>query len=357
MNSSEVCFVGLGLSQIAWYRSALPALQLGCDWVGVRGEDPDDLTVHSALSRQGIQQPDLFQYKIVILEEVYGQKWAERIGQLQRSGVIVLYEVDDYLHAVRKVKDHDGAKRFTMELVAQHEVCMRLCDGIIVSTQWLGEKYRRFNDNIYVIENAIDIVRYEKFSRRLKSNDSQKLVVGWSGGTGHKNVWTKSWMARIQNLMFTYKDIHFFNMGENFAQDFHDRLQDRIGYVKSSSPENYPGALSHMDVALAPCGHTDFFRAKSDLRWLEASAIRIPTIADPFVYRNIIDGVTGLLAQDSTQMARNVLALLNEPERALEVAENAHAWVAERRSFPDACVHWEQALLHAELTLRPKAKR
>lgn len=355
MNSSDVCFVGLGWSQIGWYRSALPAIQLGCDWVGVRGEDPDKLTVHSALSRQGIQQPDLFKYRVVVLEEVYGRKWVRRIRELQNKGVVVLYEVDDYLESVRHVKHHDGAKRFSMELVAQHHECMRECNAIITSTKWLGEKYHRYNDEIYVIENHIDIARYEKLSQRLESGDSQKYTVGWSGGTGHKNPWTHSWMKEVGLLMAMHEDIHFFNMGENFADDFPKELQDRVGYVKAVAPENYPGALTHMDVALAPCGHTDFFRAKSDLRWIEASAVYIPVIADPFVYTNIIDGVSGLLAENAGQMGLNVVSLLEAPERGLEIAHNAHAWVKEHRSFPDACAYWEKALLDADHRLRPKA--
>ena len=42
--------------------------------------------------------------------------------------------------------------------------------------------------------------------------------------------------------------------------------------------------MSTFDVALAPSGNNNLFRGKSDLRWLEASALGIPVVGDPEVY-------------------------------------------------------------------------
>ena len=54
--------------------------------------------------------------------------------------------------------------------------------------------------------------------------------------------------------------------------------------------------MSTFDVALAPSGNNNLFRGKSDLRWLEASALGIPVVGDPAVYPEIEDGITGSAA-------------------------------------------------------------
>ena len=43
----------------------------------------------------------------------------------------------------------------------------------------------------------------------------------------------------------------------------------------------YPAAMTLMDVALAPAGRNNFFRGKSDLRWLEAARARYPARRRP----------------------------------------------------------------------------
>ena len=55
--------------------------------------------------------------------------------------------------------------------------------------------------------------------------------------------------------------------------------------------------MTLFDIAIAPSAENNLFRGKSDLRWLEASALGIPLVAHPDVYPEIEDGVTGVHAR------------------------------------------------------------
>jgi hypothetical protein len=55
--------------------------------------------------------------------------------------------------------------------------------------------------------------------------------------------------------------------------------------------------MTIFDVAIAPSAENNLFRGKSDLRWLEASALSVPLVAHPDVYPEIEDGVTGVHAR------------------------------------------------------------
>ena len=91
-------------------------------------------------------------------------------------------------------------------------------------------------------------------------------------------------------------------------------------------------------VALAPAGKGDFFRGKSDLRWLEAGALGIPTIADPPVYWRVEHGVTGFRAARRGARARR------RREAGLEGGENVKAYVQEERHMPRMAEQWREVI-------------
>ena len=82
--------------------------------------------------------------------------------------------------------------------------------------------------------------------------------------------------------MHEREDIRFVSVGQPFARDLEPRVRRRARLtVPFSTFETYPASMTLFDVALAPAGRTNFYRGKSDLRWLEASALGMPLIADP----------------------------------------------------------------------------
>ena len=74
--------------------------------------------------------------------------------------------------------------------------------------------------------------------------------------------------------------------------------------------------------------------------WLEASALGIPTIADPYVYSEIEDGVTGFHAQRPEEMAIVLRQLLADRELRDRVGEAARQHVHSERSSDAAAAQW-----------------
>ena len=72
--------------------------------------------------------------------------WLKLIRELQDAGVTVLYEIDDYVQAARKIKSHELTEIFDADFVKEMELAMRVCDGIICSTDYIARRYRAFND-------------------------------------------------------------------------------------------------------------------------------------------------------------------------------------------------------------------
>ena len=74
--------------------------------------------------------------------------------------------------------------------------------------------------------------------------------------------------------------------------------------------------MTLFDISFAPSAENNQFRGKSDLRWLEASALGIPLVAHPDVYPEIEDGVTGVHARTPDEVEAALLRLVDDAERA-----------------------------------------
>ncbi len=339
MSTANVLFVGIGTSAPCWYRCALPARALGGDWVGVRGEPPELSFVTGEAARPLSSVEDFAAYDVVVLQQPRGSAWLKAIGELRAAGVCVLFEVDDYAHGVRKAKHHTHAEAFDKTLLAAMELTMRACDGIICSTDYIAARYRSFNANVWVCQNGLDLERYD-LTRRPRDT----VTIGWAGGTAHRPA-LLPWLREMLAVMENRPQTRFMSVGvPGYASPFAERFgAERAIGLPWAPIESYPAAMSSFDIALAPATNSAFFRGKSDLRWLEASALGIPLVADPIVYPAIEDGVTGLHATTPAEAREAVLRLVDDAGLRAEIGGAAREHVREHRSSAAVARQWTAA--------------
>lgn len=335
LTSADVLFVSRGNTVVAWYRMGMPSLHLGCDWIGVVGHPPD-LALASSLKRGGtLAIPDFSDYKIIVLQQVSGREWLHEIIRLKAKGIRVYYEVDDYLHSVRKIKGHAGARGFSKKQLANFEMCMRACTGMIVSTDWLASRYRKFNSNIFVCRNSIERGRYESLS--LPKRDT--VNIGWAGGEGHQES-SLQWMPAVREVAANHENVRFVSIGLPLAGQL--GIEGRSLAIPFVAIEQFPAALCNFDIAIAPAMTNNFFAAKSDLRFLECGALGIPCVAHPFVYgASIDDTVTGLLSEKTPDVIEDLEDLVSDPDLREMISKNARDYVLGQRSIETGVEQWE----------------
>jgi glycosyltransferase involved in cell wall biosynthesis len=341
MSLPRTLFVGRGNGGVCWYRCTLPATVLGADWVGVT-ERPPNLRFVAGVTGGAISIDAFAGYDVVVLQQPIGEEWMKVIRSLQAAGVTVLFEVDDYMQAVRKIESHELKDIFTKEWVRSAELNMRVADGVICSTEWLARRYRAFNQNVWVCPNGIDLARYA-YSRPERDT----VTIGWAGGVGHVAS-VRPWLRAVAGVLRARPETRFVTVGAPFADELAGEFgAERCRSLPFTSLEVYPASMSVFDVALAPSGNNNLFRGKSDLRWLEASALGIPVIGDPDVYPEIEDGVTGLAAATEAEAEAAMLALVDDAARRRALGEAARAYVAEHRRIEVAAQRWAEVLHEA----------
>jgi hypothetical protein len=139
--------------------------------------------------------------------------------------------------------------------------------------------------------------------------------------------------------------VHFVSVGQRFADELAPEFgAERCISVPFTALDTYSASMTLYDIALAPAGDSSFYRGKSDLRWLEASAIGLPLVADPTVYPDIEHGVTGFHASTPAEMGEIVRELVDDEALRLRVGAAAKAYVTEHRSAQVAAEQWATVL-------------
>jgi hypothetical protein len=338
MEIPKTLFMSRGNKGPAWYRCALPALALDADWTCYVGEPPNADFVFGRIDRR-LTIADVPDYDVVVIQQPRGAEWLGAIRDWQRAGVVVLADTDDWLRGIRKRTDHDFNEMFGRKTIEQFELCMRAVDGIICSTPWLAERYASLNPRTYLCRNGIDLKRYA-----LTRPERDYVGVGWSGATGHKNA-MQPWLDQVAAVMRERENVHFFSVGQRFADELAPEFgEHRSVSVPFTALDTYPASMTLYDIALAPAGDSSFYRGKSDLRWLEASAVGLPLIADPVVYPDIEHGVTGFHATTPEEMGEIVRELVDDEALRLRVGAAAKQYVTEHRSAQVAAEQWASVL-------------
>jgi glycosyltransferase involved in cell wall biosynthesis len=338
VDPKRVCFVGQSSTAVCYYRIMLPAMAIGADWCGVVGYPPRHQFVTGGVKGES-QLPDLLDYDIVVVQQPQGDSWELTIKAMQAAGVKVVFEIDDYVHGIGDNKDHEHKKSYDKRALYLYERCMEACDALFCSTEYIARRYKKFNDKVYVCRNGIDLARYKLGKPRLSST-----TIGWAGSTGHMGM-MMPWLNQIGGIMQQKPEVNFMSIGMPFATALHEQFgEDRALALPWMAIEQYPAAMTTFDIALAPGGNGSWFKGKSDLRWLEASALGIPVIGRGSIYPEIQDGVTGFTAVGPMEMVEPLMALIGDADLRAKIGTAAKAHVIEHRRMEVAAEAWKEAL-------------
>lgn len=198
---------------------------------------------------------------------------------------------------------------------------MRMSDALIVSTPGLKETYSEFCENIYVLENSLDLRVWNNL-RHPKRKDFVRL--GWAGGASHVED-LRIIEPVVRKTLEKHKTARF--MFIHGVPDFFRNI-DRVETVADwTRIDRWPQFLASkgIDIGLAPLVDSAFNRSKSNLRWLEYSGLRIPTIASKVGHfaETIEQAVDGMLCESEDDWLQSIDWLISDEVARKKIAKNA----------------------------------
>ena len=216
---------------------------------------------------------EILEYDVISVQLDNAPSTIDLFGKLKAMGKKVVYEADDAFDMLEPW--HPQYASWTSEKIDQSIQMMKLADMVTVSTPWLAEHFRKYNRNIQVIPNLIDLVVWPAAAHAEK-RDSFRVV--WAGSSSHKGdldlvIPALETFARLNptvKLVFFGQEPYGINVPE-----------DQIEYHEAVDFENYSQKLASLDadVAIAPLVDCPFNRGKSNLRVIQYMACGWPVIA------------------------------------------------------------------------------
>lgn len=299
----------------AYYRAVLPAKNLGY-------ELSFGTPIHETEDAFNILDRRLDECDNIILQRVDGAFFDAWVPEARRRGQNVVYEIDDNIWCI---PDGNIAKGYyTRERLDRMTSIMKKCNSCIVSTRRLQQFIKNcgYNKNVVVVPNMVA----ECFELR-PSKERYELRLGWWGSATHRDDYSRMLMSLYVMMSYTHA-ITFIGY-----KPFNRVPADFIDWVE---PENLLKTIydSGIDVTMIPVRPNIFNRCKSDIKFLEASACGIATIARELdCYNTVKHGKTGLQVSSDHNWDFMLNRMLNDKHMRDEIREEANKWVRENRCW------------------------
>ena len=215
-------------------------------------------------------------------------------------------------------------------------------DAVTVTTEHLKKVVGKYNENVYVLPNSLDIKLWDRDVEFPRKRPGQ-IRIGWMGAQTHEDDF-RLVIPAIKRILKIYDNVKFYFLG-GVPECVH--AIDHKNAIKMNQWYDiieYPSRMRQwqFDIGIAPLRDNNFNRSKSNLRWLEYSVMGIPSVVsrvEPF-NRCVIEGKTGLFAYESDEWFEQMVRLIDdeilrqdigaaariEVEKSFDIRKNAKLW-------------------------------
>ena len=206
------------------------------------------------------------------------------------------------------------------------------CDGAITSTNQLKKELKKYQSKVLLNRNLASDELISISSQFLKdySQVSDVVKIGYFSGSISHNENFELIKPAIKQLLKKYSNVQLHIVGILDIPKDMKPFENQIVTHDYVDWDKLPVLISEVDINLAPLVDSIFNRAKSEIKWIEAALVKVPTVASKIGAFSdmVIDGETGLLVTDD-QWFDKLEALVLSPELRQNLAESAYRAVLE----------------------------
>lgn len=273
--------------------------------------------------------------------------------ELRKQGVRVVAEVDDNYMSPSQANVMFQIAETSDKDRDEHARSICSTDGIIVSTEYLRDQYRKelrkhFPKHplpeIHVCRNHVD----ERHIPKVKPYDGP-LRVGYMGSDSH--VWDVDliypalWEAKQLGCKIVFVGIHPQHINPRYRQKSWDWAA--LDYEHVPWRLDYRGTALPLDIGLAPLVTTRHTLCKSDIKALEYALSGAACVAqNNLVYnRTLKHDEHVLFAGSPAEFVEMTKVLVRDADRRVRLVENTNEYIREERLLADHADEWREAVL------------
>jgi glycosyltransferase involved in cell wall biosynthesis len=270
----------------------------------------------------------LANYKVVVLHRVPHDEYMEKfIGRARQQGVVTIFDTDDLVFDPSLVDqidaytsmDEEGKELYLSGLVRYNKT-LSLCDYVTVSTERLRDEVKRLwpAKAISIIRNRVskDMYNFAIAAMEVKRVPANEVVIAYFSGSRTHRKDFKTCEKALLDILAKHNNVKFLAVGHLSLSASFDRFSAQIKTIPFVAWESLSSIYHGVDINLAPLEYcSSFTESKSELKYLEAALLGIPTIgANLGAYKHTMEhGVDGLLCGTEDEWFAAMELLVSNP--------------------------------------------
>jgi glycosyltransferase involved in cell wall biosynthesis len=287
-------------------------------YINQYAEDAVMVVLESGMTDHALQEADVIVLQGTVDPKRISQAWA----YASEFKKLLVTDLDDYpvvppTHLLYEEHQKLEAVKWTTGL-------LKVSDLVTTTTPELAEVLKVVNPNVEVLPNCLDM---DLWGLPKLENTSKQIRLAHCGSATHREDMEMVKPA-IMEILKKYPNVKFLYCGD--GQLWKDKLFEdnpQTEYVEPTSLEDWPAKFRSLriDIGVVPLLDTEFNRGKSNLKFLENAAYKIPCVLSPTVYSNTVkDGETGLIARTPKEFVKQLSYLIENPDKRAEIGQNAY---------------------------------
>lgn len=286
-------------------------------------------------------------FKVFVFHRVlWNEKMKEFVQEKKNEGKIIIFETDDLVFDSSLFKKTDAytsmhflEKELYKEAMGKEFLEDTSIEVATTTTKFLQEKLESKGKKVFIVPNMlsrIDMVWCDRILYSKKKGNWEKnegIVLGYFSGTKSHNrdfaVLTKT----LVRIFTTYPNVSLLIAGPLLLDDVLKPFSERIIRIPFSERKSHFLHIASVDINLAPLEiENAFCQAKSELKFIEAGAVEIPTIASAtHTFQSAIkQGIDGFFAQNEDEWYTFLSKLIEDQDLRRRMGHEARGKVIER---------------------------
>jgi glycosyltransferase involved in cell wall biosynthesis len=269
----------------------------------------------------------------LLYDEGRNEAWQSLSKRTGRRPVLIA-EIDDDLWNIHKT-NYDALSLSSPEMLGRLENNLRIADAVTVTTPHLAEVVSRFNPNVVVLPNMIDLnlIMHQR-------SKAERTTIGWAGGSSHLNDF-EPMRGQLGQFLRRHPEVDLHLVGQDYRGLF--KVPNTRWTTWNMNLVDYLHTLD-FDIGIAPLAYNEFNKSKSDIKVLEYASLGIPVVASDFgpYADNVVHGETGFLVKHSHEWSRYLRMLVEDHQLRETMSVNAKLWASER-TIQGNVWRWEMA--------------
>jgi len=281
---------------------------------------------------------NLSKYDIIIFHRVILNEAIELFIH-RHPDKIFIYDADDLIFLQSHLTLLPGielksaeSKNLLLKELINKEKLVRLCHYAFGSTSVIVQEFQNLGLKSWLVPNMIDHATQELFS--VGKPESYDIKLGFVGGSQTHNDNLQLLAPALALLFKQYEDLKLRIIGPVALPAEMAEYYDRIEQIKFVPFAQLPEFMADIDINLAPLSKNKFNQGKSDIKFLEASLLKIPTVASSVggFAETITNDDNGYLAYTQEDWIKKLSKLIEDESLRRQMGESAHEYVINHRT-------------------------